>query len=50
MIGARDVAVGDELDPGAGGADLFDQGLVPGPVEDDDRHIGRRLALAAATA
>src|SRR5262245_6616181 len=31
----RQVAVADELDPGAGTADLGDQALVPGPVEND---------------
>src|SRR6476646_11662263 len=33
------VAVLDELDPGAGVADLLDQVVVAGPVEDDRRHV-----------
>jgi hypothetical protein len=45
--GARDrardrggeVAVGDQLDPGAGLPDLGDQRLVPRPVEDHDRDV-----------
>jgi hypothetical protein len=41
--GARDrrrqVAVGDELDPGAGLADLGDQRLVARPVEDHDGDV-----------
>ena len=36
----RDVAVADELDPGARGADLGDQLGVARPVEDDDRDVG----------
>ena len=35
----RHVAVGDELDPGAGRADLGDQVLVARAVEDDDRDV-----------
>src|SRR4029453_3870745 len=40
-----DVAVGDQLDPGPGGADLFDQLLVAGPVEDADGQVGPPRAL-----
>ena len=36
---AGHVAVGDELDPGAGGADLVDQLLVARPVEHDDGDV-----------
>src|SRR6478752_3863121 len=36
---ARDVAVADELDAGAGAADLFDQLGVPGPVEHAHPHV-----------
>jgi hypothetical protein len=35
----RQVAVGDELDPGAGTLDLRDQPLVARPVEDHDRDV-----------
>ncbi len=34
-----DVAVLDQLDPSARGADLLDQVVVPGPVEDDRRDV-----------
>src|SRR5439155_16951193 len=40
----RDVAVGDELDACAGGADLLQDLRVAGAVEDDDRHFGDCLA------
>src|SRR4051794_15193202 len=36
------VAVGDQLDPRAGGADLLDQVVVTGPVEDDRRDVVHR--------
>ena len=42
----REVAVGDELDPGAGLADLVDQRLVAGPLEDDDRDVVDRAGRA----
>jgi hypothetical protein len=35
----REIAVGDELDPGAGRPELGDQRAVAGPVEDDDRDV-----------
>ena len=35
----RQVAVADELDPGAGPADLVDEGVVARPLEDDDRDV-----------
>src|ERR671910_2375428 len=37
--GSGDVAVLDQLDPSAGGADLLDQVVVPGPLEDDRRDV-----------
>ena len=37
---ARDVAVGDEADAGAGLPDLFDDLLVPRPVQDADGDVG----------
>ena len=43
--GAGDVAVGDELDPGAGGPDLLGQLLVPGPVEQHDGDVVGLRAL-----
>jgi len=39
-----DVAVGDQLDAGAGLADLGDQVVVPGPVEHDRGHVGHLAA------
>ena len=40
----RDVAVGDELEPGPGAPDLSDQVLVPRPVEHHHDEIRRRAA------
>src|SRR5467141_1920514 len=37
--GGADVSVADQLDASAGPADLVDQLLVPGPVEDDHRQV-----------
>src|SRR6185369_1381743 len=41
----RDGAVLDQLDPGAGGADLLDQVVVPSPVEDDRRDVADVAAV-----
>ena len=50
--GARDrrrqVAVADELDPGAGGADLGDEVVVAGTLEDDDRDVRLTLRPSAS--
>src|SRR4051794_14218697 len=35
----REIAVTDELDSRARGADLFDERVVPRPLEDDDRDV-----------
>ena len=43
--GPGDVAVGDQLDPGPGLADLADQVLVAGPVEDADGQVADMGAL-----
>src|SRR5436305_1140161 len=42
---AGDVTVGDELDPGAGIADLLDELAVPGAVEHDDGDVLRGAVL-----
>ena len=42
---ARHVAIGDQPDPGAGVADVGDQLLVAGPVQDAHRQVGHRQAL-----
>ena len=39
LIAAEQVAVGDELDPGAGAADLGDEVVVARAVEDDHRDV-----------
>jgi hypothetical protein len=40
----RQVAVADELDPGAGGPDLGDERIVTRPLEDDDRDVAHPAA------
>ena len=45
MDHARHVAVGDEADRGAGGADLGHHLLMPGAFEDADGQVARRAAL-----
>ena len=47
--GARHVAVGDQPDPGAGLADVVDQLVVPGPVQDAHRDVGGRRIATLAT-
>ena len=47
---AGDVAVGDELDAGAGLADLVDELLVPGAVEDADGDVAEGALLGLGDA